>query len=159
MRLTRSLIIAALLAPTLGFVAPWLSKATLEVAQAQEETTQTPPPVQLPSPPSSQVNLSRRTIWHRGETLRKDDDWVESTYSVGKEGRRLILAVQGRVEVQSAQVELADGQVRPLQVRRQPYGDGEYLLLDLGTPQLIQSITVSGRTPLSKAAYSVQLRN
>lgn len=158
MQLTRSLVIAALLAPTLGLVAPWLSPAT-EVAQAQEDTTQAPPPVQLPTAPSSRATVSRRTIWHRGETLRKDNDWVESTYSVEKEGRRLILAVQGRVEVQSAQVELADGQVRPLQLRRQPYGDGEYLLLDFGTPQLVQSITVTGRTPLSKSAYSVQLRD
>lgn len=166
MTFTRSLVsttVLATLATTIGLGAPSLSTAAIDIAQAQNGSgrssapTQPPTPSPLPPPPAAQPIPRHRTVWQHGDTLRQDDDWVESTFSVDEEGGRLILSVQGSVEVQSAQVQFADGQTRSLQVRNQPYGNGEYLLLDFGQMQQVQSVNLVGRTSLSKSAYSVQL--
>ncbi|HEY9639644.1 MAG TPA: hypothetical protein V6C57_04130, partial [Coleofasciculaceae cyanobacterium] len=114
-----------------------------------------PQPASPLGPSSSPVRMSGR----HGQTLKKDSDWVESTWTVGKEGRRLILTVQGNVELQSAEVQLADGSAQPIQVHSQPYENGEFLLLDLDGLQQVQSIHLVGRTNLRKSAYSVELWN
>lgn len=166
MTVTRSIASTALLATFVGVAAAVVPVATIRLAQAQapslnqsEPRPAAPPPVALPSPPADQIDLSNRTVWHRGETLRKEDDWVESTFAANdKEGLRLILAVQGSVELQSAQVQFTDGQTQSIQIRRQPYTSGEYLLLSFDDSRAIQSVKVVGRTSLSKSAYSVQLR-
>lgn len=159
MTFTRSFVSTALLATAVGLVVPSLLSPASDVVQAQNGPGRPAPPTPQPPLQPAQSVPRHRTVWQRGETLRQDDDWVESAFSVEEEGARLILAVQGSIEVQSAQVQFVDGQVQSLQVRNQPYGNGEYLLLDFGKMQNVQSVNLVGRTSLSKSAYSVQLLN
>lgn len=166
MKFIPSLVATALLSTlstlstTLGLLTSPISASAIEVAQRQNNPARQTPPGVPPSPPISPTTQSEplnRTAWHHGRTLRKGTDWVESTFRVNEKGDRLILAIQGSVELQSAQVQFDNGQVQSIQVQGQPYTTGEYLLLDFGDMRIVQSVQVVGRTDSRKSAFSVAL--
>lgn len=152
---TRSALLTTLLATTVGFAA--VSPLATEVAQAQNRLSRPTAPVPQPAPPADRDVRRHWPEWHRGRTLRQNDDWVETTFSVEEEGNKLLLVVQGSVEIQSAEVQFANGQTQPIPVRSQSYGNGEFLLLNFGSTQSVQSISLTGRSSLPKSQYSVQL--
>jgi hypothetical protein len=154
MLLTRYLVITAFTA-TMGLAA---AASAIEVAQSNTPS-QANPATPRPVAPAPVDRSGRRNwpVWQRGDSLSQNDDWAESNFSVEEAGSRLLLSSQGSVEIQLAQVQFADGQVQPIPIRNQPYGNGLYLLLDFGSTQTIQSIRVVARANASRSAYSVQL--
>lgn len=154
MSLIRSFVTTALFAATIGSAA-FAASPAFEVAQNPPPTQGAP---QRPLPPPLDQSV-RRTwpIWQRGDSLSQNDDWAESNFSVEEAGRKLLLSSQGSVEIQLIEIQFADGQVRNLPVRSQPYGNGLYLLLDFGSTQTVQTVRVIARAGASRSAYSVQL--
>jgi hypothetical protein len=164
MKPIRFLITATLLSTNL--VAS-MSASAIEVAQIPTQPSQqrltTPrgraaqPPI--PPPPSDGLRLpKKRTVWQRGRTLRESAGAVESTFRVNnKEGTRLILDVAGNIEIQSAQVQFADGQVQPITSFSPSYTSGQHLLLDFGGKRRVQSVQVTGKSNAKDSAFSVQL--
>jgi hypothetical protein len=153
MKPIRSFVTLTLLMVTGGLVASSIPASAISLAPATPNRPAQPAAPTIKPPP-----LSHRTVWEHGRTLKKDTDWVESSFEVNKEGNRLIMDVAGNLEIQSAQVQFDDGQVQTIEPRRQGYGNGQYLLLDFGTTRRVQSVQLTGRTDSQReAAFSVHL--
>jgi hypothetical protein len=168
------LVTAMALSTAFGLIAS-TSTSAIEIAQAQNIPGQTNPgqpesgqirtgqPRSRQNTPAQPANpvvlprLSHRLVWQKSQTLREDAGWVESAFDVNKEGKRLILGIQGNLELQSARVQFDNGEVQSIPVQSS-YVSGESLLLDFGGTRRVQSIQIVGRTSSSrKAAFSVQL--
>lgn len=157
MSLIRYCVATALLTTTAGFAAA-VAMPAFEVAQNPNTPSPNVLQRQRPvAPPAPQPSGRNWPVWQRGDSLNQDGDWAESNFTIEEDGRKLLLSSQGSVEIQSVQIQLADGLVRTLPVRSQPYGNGLYLLLDFGGIQTVQTVRVVARATASRSAYSVQL--
>ncbi|MGH9659156.1 MAG: hypothetical protein ACRD96_11475, partial [Bryobacteraceae bacterium] len=53
-----------------------------------------------------------RLVWQDTEVIEKDDDWVDSNFGVDSRGDALVLAVEGRAQLNFAEVTFNNGNVQ-----------------------------------------------
>jgi hypothetical protein len=68
-------------------------------------------------------------IWQDTETIELDEDWVESNFGVDDRGDALYLQVEGRVQLNFADVTYENGEVQVVEFNEGTHASGTYRLL------------------------------
>ena len=82
------------------------------------------------------------------ETLQRREDWVDTTLAVNQNGDRLMLRVDGRLQVDFAAVHFRGGQAQVVDFNEAPMEAGTYPLLDFKDGRHVDYVRVVARAPL-----------
>jgi len=96
-----------------------------------------------------------RLVWEDSETIRRNEDWVDSHFSVNNRGERLYLTTRGRAEVDFAEVYFENGQVQVVDFREAVLQPGTHLLLDFKDGRKVDSVRVIARARGQQAQLTV----
>ena len=97
---------------------------------------------------------AQRLVWEDAETLRRDEEWVDSTLTVNSRGRELFLRVTGRASLQFAEVHFGNGQAQVVDFEEKRLEDGTYRLLDFADGRMVKYVRIiaHARTPEARIA-------
>lgn len=96
--------------------------------------------------------LPARFEWEDAETLRRDEDWVESNLTVNASGREIFLRVDsGRVEINFAEVMFRNGEIQVVDFSERALGPGTYPLLDFRDGRHIRNVRLVARARTQRA--------
>lgn len=100
------------------------------------------------------VPAKEHLAWEDAETLRRDEEWVDSTLTVNSRGRELFLRVTGRASLQFAEVHFGNGQAQVVDFEEKRLEDGTYRLLDFADGRMVKYVRIiaHARTPEAKIA-------
>ncbi|MCZ2149210.1 MAG: hypothetical protein LC126_15730, partial [Bryobacterales bacterium] len=66
------------------------------------------------------VPVRERLVWEDSERFARSEDWVDTTLRAGRSGNRLFLRVNGRAQVDFAEVRFRNGNVQVVDFRDYP---------------------------------------
>lgn len=96
-----------------------------------------------------------RLVWEDSEALRRDEDWVDTNLRVGNRGDALYLRVEGRVQVDFAEVAFENGQVQVVDFNEAPMTPGTYMLLNFRDGRRVESVRLVARARTPRARLTV----
>lgn len=98
--------------------------------------------------------LPARFEWQDTETLRRDEDWVESNLTVNTRGREIFLRTTGRVQINFAEVMFHNGQVQVVDFDERVLAPGTYPLLDFKDGRQVENVRLVTRARTPRASVS-----
>lgn len=98
-----------------------------------------------------------RLTWQDADTIYKREEWVDSQLDVHERGDRLLLEIQGRVQVDFAEVHFENGQVQVVDFHEQTLARGTYPLLDFKDGRKVDSVRVIARALTAQAKLTAIL--
>lgn len=93
-----------------------------------------------------------RLAWEAGESLERQEDWVDSSLHVGSRGNALLLRVEGRAQIDFAEVAFGNGQVQVVDFHDAVLNPGVHGLLNFQDGRRVESVRLiaRSRTPRSR---------
>jgi hypothetical protein len=98
-----------------------------------------------------------RLTWQDTDTIHRREEWVDTHLSVNERGDRLLLQVQGRVQVDFAEVHFENGQVRVVDFGETRLATGVHPLLDFPDGRKVDSVRVIARSLTGQAKLTAIL--
>ena len=71
-----------------------------------------------------------RLVWQDSETIRKREDWVDTTLNVNNRGNALFLNIDGRARIDFAEIHFQNGGVQVVDFKDSQVESGTFRLLD-----------------------------
>lgn len=101
---------------------------------------------------------SNRLVWEDSEVIQRNEDWVDSHFSVKNSGDALILNVDGRAQVDFAEVHFGNGQVQVVDFNESLLQTGTYRLMDFGDGRRVDHVRVVARARTPRAKLTVVMK-
>jgi hypothetical protein len=98
-----------------------------------------------------------RLVKEDSETMRRNEDWVDSTLAVNQTGNKLYLRIDGRAQVDFAEVHFKNGNAQVVDFQEGPMAPGTYSLLDFADGRHVDYVRVVARARTKEARISVML--
>jgi hypothetical protein len=98
-----------------------------------------------------------RLTWQDTDTIHRRESWVDTHLAVNERGDRLLLQIQGRVQVDFAEVHFENGQVRVVDFNETTLATGIYPLLDFADGRKVDSVRVIARSLSGQAKLTAIL--
>lgn len=95
--------------------------------------------------------LPPRFEWEDAETLRRNEDWVETNLTVNTQGREIFLRTTGRVRINFAEVVFRNGQVQVVDFDERVLAPGTYPLLDFKDGRHVETVRLVARARSQQA--------
>jgi hypothetical protein len=99
-----------------------------------------------------------RLTWEDSETIDKDEEWVDSNFGVDKRGDALYLAVDGRAQLDFAEVTFENGNVQVVDFDEKTYGNGTYTLLDFADGRHVKTVRLLAKSKADETKFTVYMR-
>lgn len=96
-----------------------------------------------------------RIIREDSERIHRREDWVDLTLGVNNRGERLLLKVEGRAQVDFAEVHFDNGQVQVVDFNEQMLNRGVYNLLNFSDGRKVEHVRLVARARSEDARLSV----
>jgi hypothetical protein len=96
-------------------------------------------------------------VWAESDTLLRADGWSELAFGVPSSGRQLMLDLEGRTELDFAEVIYADGSTQVVDFARAVRPAGGYVLADLDPGRAIDHLRLVGRATDERVRVRVRL--
>jgi hypothetical protein len=96
-------------------------------------------------------------VWEDAATISRDDDWTEFTLNVGDRGRKLFMQVDGKAQVDWAEVVFANGDAQVVDFKEQTPGPGSYGLLDFADGRRVDHVRVVARAKTPEAKFVLRM--
>jgi hypothetical protein len=94
--------------------------------------TWTPAVVMLPA--------RERLKWQDSEVIESDEGWVDTNFGIDESGNALFLEIDGKAELNFAEVTFANGNVQVVDLGEQTHGNGIYKLLDFADGRHVKTV-------------------
>ena len=93
-------------------------------------------------------------MWQDSEEIDRDEGWVDSNSGVDSVGNALFLQINGRAELNFAEVTFANGNVQVVDFNERTHGSGIYNLVDFADGRHVSTVrslakSTSGQTKLT----------
>jgi len=98
-----------------------------------------------------------RLIWQDTERIERDEDWVESNFGVDARADVLYLQVDGRADVDFADVNYENGDVQSIDFNERTYGPGVYRILDIPGKRNVKTVRVVARSKTRETTLRLYL--
>lgn len=98
-----------------------------------------------------------RLLWQDSETVRRDEEWVESNFGVDERGDALYLDIKGRAELDFADVIFENGEVQVVDFNERAYGNGVHRLLDFPGRRNVKTVRLVARSKSEQTTFGVYL--
>lgn len=96
-------------------------------------------------------------VWQDTDKFTKDDDWTESTFPVNGRGTRLVLKIDGRLEISFAEVVFENGDSQVVDFDDKPLKEGSYQLLDFNDGRMVSHVRMVAKSASDESAATVFL--
>lgn len=98
-----------------------------------------------------------RLIWQDTEVIHRHEDWVESNFGIDERGDAILLEVDGRTELDFAEVTFENGEVQVVDFHERTYANGIYQLLDFRGRRRVKTARVVARAKTAEARLRIYL--
>lgn len=98
-----------------------------------------------------------RLVWQDSETIFKREDWVDTELTVNTRGERLVLRVNGKAQIDFAEVYFDNEQVQVVDFHEDTLESGTYPLLDFADGRRVNSVRVIARAQTGQAKLTVAM--
>lgn len=99
-----------------------------------------------------------RMVWEDSETIRRREDWVDTYFNVDNTGDALFLTIQGRAQIDFAEVQFRNGQVQVVDFHEDVLSPGTYRLIDFPDGRQITHVRMVARARTPNATFSVLMK-
>lgn len=93
-----------------------------------------------------------RLVWQDTETIEREEDWVESNFGIDERGDALYLEINGRAELDFADITFENGEVQVVDFNEKAFASGIYRVLDFPGRRNVKTVRLVAR---SKSGESV----
>jgi hypothetical protein len=100
---------------------------------------------------------SERLVWQDSEQINSDEGWVDTNFGVDGSGNALFLRVDGRAELNFAEVAFAGGNVQVVDFNERTHGDGTYKLLDFADGRHVKTVRLLAKSNSEETKLTVFL--
>jgi hypothetical protein len=101
------------------------------------------------------VPARERLVWEDSETIRRNEDWVDTSLGVNSRGDKLFLRLNGRAQVDFAEVHFQNGNVQVVDFQEGPMEPGTYSLLDFPDGRMVNHVRLVARARTREARLTV----
>ncbi len=98
-----------------------------------------------------------RLLWQDVETIERKEDWVESNFGVDERGDALYLDINGRADLDFADVTFENGEVQVVDFNERTYGSGLHCLLDFPGRRHVKTVRLVARSKSEHTTFHVYL--
>ena len=120
--------------------------ATVVVRPAHRIVAVTAAPVFLPAlrwtAPVITLPAHDRLAWQDSEVIEKDEGWVDTNFGIDRSGNALFLQLEGKAELNFAEVTFANGSVQVVDFNEETHGNGIYKLLDFADGRHVKTVRI-----------------
>ncbi|HEV8484388.1 MAG TPA: hypothetical protein VGV87_12665 [Blastocatellia bacterium] len=120
--------------------------ATVVVRQAHRAVVVGAPLVFLPGLrwTASVVTLPARDrlAWQDSEVIESDEGWVDTNFGIDSSGNALFLEIDGKAELNFAEITFANGNVQVVDFNEETHGKGIYKLLDFADGRHVKTVRI-----------------
>lgn len=96
-------------------------------------------------------------VWEDAETLAEDDDWTEFHLDVDHRGHKLYLQIDGRAQIEFAEVVFENGDTQVVDFGSKTHGSGLYSLLDFADGRKVDHVRMVARARSDSARIVLRL--
>lgn len=101
------------------------------------------------------VPARERIVWEDSEVLRRGEDWVDTSLSVRNRGDRLLMRVDGRAQIDFAEVHFSNGQVQVVDFAEGPLESGTFTLINFADGRQVDHVRLVARARSQQARLTV----
>src|SRR5256885_4749681 len=87
-----------------------------------------------------------RIVWQDTETITRDEEWVDTNYGVDGNGNALFLHLNGKAQLNFAEVTYENGNVQVVDFNEESHSAGTYKILDLGGGEHVMTVRVLAKS-------------
>ncbi|MBY0508293.1 MAG: hypothetical protein K2X03_30555 [Bryobacteraceae bacterium] len=98
-----------------------------------------------------------RLVWQDSESFKKSEGWVESNFGVNAKGNALYFDLDGRAELNYADVTFSNGEVQTVDFEEKARAPGTYRLLDFADGRHVQTVKILARARTEHAKLTVYI--
>lgn len=98
-----------------------------------------------------------RLVWEDTDTLLRDEDWVESNFGVDDRGDALYLQVQGRMQLNFAEVTYENGEVQVVDFNDREHADSIFRLYEIPGVRNVKTVRLVARARSEEAVLRLYL--
>ncbi len=98
-----------------------------------------------------------RLAWQDTETLERDEDWVEANFGVDDRGDALFLEVDGRAQMNFADVTFENGEVQTVDFDERDHVAGTYRLYNFPGVRNVKTVRLVARARSDEATLRLYL--
>jgi hypothetical protein len=98
-----------------------------------------------------------RLIWEDTDTIEKHEDWVESNFGVDQRGDALYLEIDGRADLDTADITFENGEVQVVDFNEHTYGTGIHRVLDFPGRRNVKTVRLVARSKTEHTTFRLHL--
>ena len=98
-----------------------------------------------------------RLVWQDSEQIEREEGWVDSTFGIDSSGKALMLDINGRAQLNFAEVTFGSGQVQVVDFNEQAHGTGIYRLLDFNDGRHVKTVRILAKSESDETKLAVYL--
>ena len=98
-----------------------------------------------------------RIVWQDTQTIAREEEWVDTNYGVDGNGNALFLDLNGKAQLNFAEVTYANGNVQVVDFNEQSFSSGTYTLVDLGPGEHVMTVRILAKSESDDARLAVYL--
>ena len=99
-----------------------------------------------------------RLIWQDSEVLSQKEEWVDCNFGVDQPGGALFLEIQGRAQLNFAEVTFENGSVQVVDFEDHARDSGIYELLNFADGRHVKTVRVLARSNSKETTLTLYLR-
>ena len=99
-----------------------------------------------------------RMVWEDTERITRNEDWVDTFFRVNSSGDALFLCVDGRAQIDFAEVHFRSGQVQVVDFHEQVLPNGPFLLHDFANGRYVENVRIVARARTPQATLGVLMK-
>ena len=103
------------------------------------------------------VPQADRLVWQDTESIANDEGWVDTNFGVDASGNALFLDVNGKADLNFAEVTFANGNVQVVDFNERAYGTGVYKLIDFADGRHVKTVRMLARSASDETTLAVYL--
>jgi hypothetical protein len=98
-----------------------------------------------------------RLVWEDSERIERNEDWVDSHFGVDARGNALYLQLQGRAQLNFAEVTFGNGSAQVVDFNESVRTPGIYKLLDFADGREVKQVRIVARARTPQAKLTVYI--
>jgi hypothetical protein len=96
-------------------------------------------------------------VWEDSEKLSRNDDWTEVTFNVNDRGTKLFLQIDGKAQIEFAEVVYVNGEAQTVDFEEHAHDAGIYSLLDFPDGRKVSHVRMVARAQTDEARLSLRM--
>ena len=98
-----------------------------------------------------------RLVWEDSEKLVRADDWTELTFHVDDRGTKLYLQIEGKAQLEFAEVVFDNGDAQTVDFEEHAHDAGIYSLVDFADGHKVSHVRMVARAQSNEALLSLRM--